>query len=84
MNHLRDSSADFDVIASIPAGPIPANIDKKWILITSSCALLTIFGFALISSGAVRYKSVQSSVITILLGSVLSILFFWFVNKISY
>ncbi|CAD8208741.1 unnamed protein product [Paramecium pentaurelia] len=80
MNHLRDSSADLDAIVSIPAAPTPADIDKKWVLITSSCALLTILGFALISSGAVRYKSVQSSVITILLGSVLSILFFWFLG----
>lgn len=68
--------------AASSSTPTPVNTDTTWVLITSFSALLTVLGFAFISSGAVRYKSVQSSVITVLLGSVLTILFFWLVNKI--
>ncbi|CAK68529.1 unnamed protein product (macronuclear) [Paramecium tetraurelia] len=72
MNHFDESPA--------PAPNVPVPIDASWVLVTSFSALLTILGFAFISSGAVRYKSVQSSVITVLLGSVLTILFFWLVG----
>ncbi|CAK89089.1 unnamed protein product (macronuclear) [Paramecium tetraurelia] len=75
MNHLTGIDAVLNVAqASTPA---PSNIDSTWVLITSFSALLTILGFAFISSGAVRYKSVQSAVITVLLGAVITILFFW-------
>ncbi|CAD8209179.1 unnamed protein product [Paramecium pentaurelia] len=75
MNHLQDINAVLNAANS--STPTPANTDTTWVLITSFSALLTILGFAFISSGAVRYKSVQSSVITVLLGSVITILFFW-------
>lgn len=78
MNHISDVGA---VINAASDAPVPVNIDTTWVLITSFSGLLTILEFAFISSGAVRYKSVQSSVITVLLGSVLTILFFWLVIK---
>ena len=81
MNHLDA----VDDVASVAASSVPAdaNIDSTWILVTSFSALLVILGFAFLASGAVRYKSVQSAVITILLGSVLAILSFWIVIILS-
>ena len=79
MNHL--SGIDDVINAASSSTPTPANIDSTWVLITSFSALLTILGFAFISSGAVRYKSVQSAVITVLLGAVITILFFWLVRN---
>jgi hypothetical protein len=77
MNHL--AAIDDVVSAASSSVPTPADIDSTWVLVTSFSALLAILGFAFIGSGAVRYKSVQSAVITVFLGSVVALVFFWLV-----
>jgi len=59
--------------------PLPKAVpqDPTWVLTTAFLGLLVLFSFALLNSGSVRYKSAQSSIITVLLGGVLAILAFW-------
>lgn len=82
MNHFQTSDAAPAPAAAAPA-PTPEIVDPTWVLITSFSAILTVLGFAFLGSGAVRYKSVQSAVITVLLGTVIAILFFWTVIYIN-
>ncbi|CAD8094527.1 unnamed protein product [Paramecium sonneborni] len=75
MNHLPNTDAVINAASNYT--PIVSNIDSTWVLVTSFSALLIVLGFAFMGSGAVRYKSVQSAVITVLLGAAITILFFW-------
>ncbi|CAK91205.1 unnamed protein product (macronuclear) [Paramecium tetraurelia] len=52
-------------------------LDETWVLSCAFFSILGLLGYSMIAAGAVRYKSVQSAIITILLGGILTILAFY-------
>ncbi|KAM3142614.1 hypothetical protein pb186bvf_005273 [Paramecium bursaria] len=54
--------------------------DSSWLVGASFISIFTILGFGLLAAGSVKFKGVQSSVISVFLASIEAILAFWLIG----